>query len=411
MGPRQADRFVSKLVAVTRSLALALATIALIAVACGRTDTGGSSQPTASSIIAPAAEPAARTPTTLATTTSSSIKARTVTLAFTGDLLLHNRVNELAAAHAANDPTRDYDYRPLLEPIVPFIENADWAICHLEVNLSADNTGLEPFPTFRSPGQIAADVSDIGYDSCSVASNHILDQGVEGVSETLEVLDAAGLGSSGAARNPSEAANQIWMEVGHVRIAHLAYSYGFNGFAVPNRAPWLANLIDESRIVADATRARAAGADIVILSLHWGEQYVTQANWQQRDIGPRLLASPDIDLIVGHHAHVVQPIERRDGEWLIYGLGNLLANATRQDRRDELLVQIEFTEQPDGTFSSTLRAIPLYVDYATLTVHPSNPQTRRPTTSPSLAAELDASWVRVQAVLRTGSGWDQFELG
>ena len=115
----------------------------------------------------------------------------------------------------------------------PGSKSADWAICHLEVNLSADNTGLEPFPTFRSPGQIAADVHDLGYDSCSVASNHILDQGPAGVTETLEVLDAAGLGSSGAARSAEEAMNQIWIEVGSLRIAHLSYAYGFNGFQIP----------------------------------------------------------------------------------------------------------------------------------------------------------------------------------
>lgn len=390
---------------------LALVAVALIA-ACGPPDAGREpSRTTTSSTIAPTIEPAAQSTTTVTAATSSSVQPRTITLAFTGDLLLHNRVNQLAAEHASTSPDRDYDYRPLLEPILPLVEDVDWAICHLEVNLSADNTRLEPFPTFRSPGQIAQDARDLGYDSCSIASNHILDQGVEGVVETLDVLDAAELGSTGAARTASEADNQIWIEVGSVRVAHFAYSYGFNGFTVPTDAPWLANLIDESQILADATRARSRGADVVILSLHWGEQYVTSPNWQQSDIGPRLLASPDIDLIVGHHAHVVQPIDRIDGEWLIYGLGNLLADFNQQARRDELLVQIDMTEQTDGSFSSTLRAVPLYVDRATLIVHPSNPSTRPPTINSSLAEELDMSWARVQAVLETGSGWDQLELG
>ncbi|MCP4224326.1 MAG: CapA family protein [Actinomycetia bacterium] len=344
-------------------------------------------------------------------TTTTQRPARTVTLAFTGDLLLHNRVNQEAASYGADNPDHQYDYRPLLEPIRPWIEEADWAVCHLEVNLSADNTRLEPFPTFRSPGQIAHDTQDVGFDSCSVASNHILDHGVDGVAETLEVMDAAGLGSTGAARTADEAAEQIWVEVDSVRIAHLSYAYGFNGFTVPADAPWLTNIIDEAQILADAAQARAEGADIVLLSLHWGEQYMTQPNWQQSDTGPRLLASPDIDLIIGHHAHVVQPIENIDGEWLVYGLGNLLANAPRRSRRDELLVQVTLTEQPDGAFSSTLLAVPLFVDRQTLIAHPSNPATRQPTTDPELAGELDASWDRVQTILQTGSGWDHLELG
>ncbi len=344
-------------------------------------------------------------------TTTTQRPARTVALAFTGDLLLHNRVNTAAAAYGADNPHREYDYRPLLDPIRSRIEEADWAICHLEVNLSADNARLEPFPTFRSPGQIAHDTRDLGYDSCSVASNHILDHGVDGVVETLEVMDAAGLGTTGAARSAEESAEQIWIEVDSVRIAHLSYAYGFNGFIVPADAPWLANVIDEAKILADASQARADGADIVLLSLHWGEQYLTQPSWRQSDTGPRLLASPDIDLIIGHHTHVVQPIENIDGEWLVYGLGNLLANAPRPNRRDELLVQVTLTEQADGAFSSTLLAVPLFVDHQTLIAHPSNPAIRPLTTDPRLARELDASWNRVQTVLQTGSGWDQLELG
>ncbi|MCP4960309.1 MAG: hypothetical protein GY925_13705, partial [Actinomycetia bacterium] len=210
---------------------------------------------------------------------------------------------------------------------------------------------------------------------------------------------------------PAEARSQIWIEIGMVRIAHLAYSYGFNGFAVPSDAPWLANILDESTVLADAAEARADGADFVVLSLHWGEQYANQTNWQQRELGPRLLASQDIDLIVGHHAHVVQPIEHIDGEWIVHGLGNLLANATRPLQRDELLVQVTITEQPDGTFASSVLAIPLFVDQRTLTVHPSNPSARSQALDLSLASELDESWTRVRSVLETGSGWDDIELG
>lgn len=398
------------MLSITRLRALSLV-LALGAASCGGADVPVAGGPgTDTSPMASSSLPRLRSATADATTTTAK-QARTVTLTFTGDLLLHNRVNELAAGHGSKNPGREYDYRPLLEPIRPLIEEADWAICHLEVNLSADNQGLEPFPMFRSPGQIAYDVRDLGYDSCSVASNHILDQGREGVAETLEVLERAGLRYTGAAHSAAEAANQIWIEIGDMRIAHLAYSYGFNGFTVPTDAPWLTNIIDETDILADAAEARAGGADVVMLSLHWGEQYVTSPNWQQRGVGPRLLASPDIDLIVGHHAHVVQPIAHIDGEWLIYGLGNLLANYSQAARRDELLVQITMTVKPDEPISSSVRAVPLYVDRDTLTVYPTNPLTRLSVIDPALTAELDASWTRVQAALQTGSGWDLIEVG
>ncbi|MDH3681921.1 MAG: CapA family protein, partial [Acidimicrobiia bacterium] len=346
-----------------------------------------------------------------ATSTEPPPELRRFTMAFTGDFLLHNRVNATAAAHGASRSGRDYDYRPLLGRITPWLRGADWAICHLEVNLSADNARLAPYPVFRAPGQIAFDARAVGYDSCSVASNHILDHGADGVAETLGVLDAAGLASTGAARSADEAAEQVWLDVGGVRVAHLSYTYGLNGLVVPGETPWLTNVIDEHRILEDATSARDAGAEFVVLSLHWGEQYTHELNRQQRDLGPRLLGSPAIDLIVGHHAHVVQPIDLVDGEWLVYGMGNLLADYAHAVRRDELLVVATVTERSTGAFATALRAVPLHVDHDTLAVYPSNPADRDPVVSRSLSAELDASWARVRSVLERGTGWDRLTIG
>ena len=342
---------------------------------------------------------------------STTRSPRSFTMAFTGDFLLHDRVNATAAANASDDASRDYDYGPLLTALEPLLTEVDWAVCHMEVSLSADNTRLRPFPVFRAPGDIARDARRIGYDSCTTASNHVLDHGSEGVAETLGVLDDAGLEHTGSARSAEEAVDGIWIDVGGVRVAHLAYSYGFNGFTVPGDMPWLTNVIDEEAILSDASRARVEGAEYVVLSLHWGEQYIHAPNWQQRELGPRLLASPDVDLVIGHHSHVVQPIDRIDGEWLVYGLGNLLSAQAAPARRDELLVRVEVTERVDGTFATDLHAVPLHLDWATLTVHRSNPATRSPRIDPTIDAQLDASWSRVLEILQTGTGWTELTVG
>jgi len=276
-------------------------------------------------------------------------------------------------------------------------------VCHMEVSLSSDGTRLSPYPTFRAPGQIAFDAKDLGYDSCTVASNHTLDQGVAGVTETLDVLDAAGLHSTGSARSAAEASVQAMIELRGVRVAHLAYTYGFNGFQIPAAAPWTSNLIDEKRILGDSAAARLNGAEYVVVSLHWGDQYRHQPNEQQRQLGPRLLSSDTVDLIVGHHTHVIQPIDRIDGEWIVYGLGNLLSNSGQAARRDELLVTATVTEQPNGTFHTELQVVPLYLDHATLTVYPTSPATRPDAIDLGLLGELEASWARVLAILETGN--------
>lgn len=370
-------------------------------------DAPATSQP--STTVTPTTTPTTVTPTTITPTTigrptTTEPIPRSFTLAFTGDVLLHSRVNAVAAANAADDDHRDHDYRPMLEPIRRWIESADRAICHLEVNLSADGTRLSSYPSFRGPGQVAFDLADLGYDSCTVASNHILDKGLDGVSETLGVLDSAGLRPIGAARSPAEARDQPLFTVEGVTVAHLAYTYWFNGIPLPDDAPWTSNLIDEDRILADAARARRDGAEYIVVSLHWGQQYRHEPDAQQRDLGPRLLASPDIDLIVGHHAHVVQPIENHDGEWLIYGLGNLLSNSHQAERRDELLVTATVTETTDHRFTTDLTVVPLHLDHGTLTVHPTRPADRPSTIDPALDDQLDASWNRVTGLLLGDSG-------
>jgi poly-gamma-glutamate synthesis protein (capsule biosynthesis protein) len=265
------------------------------------------------------------------------------------------------------------------------------------VNLSETDDRLRSYPRFRAPGQLAADVADIGFDACTTASNHTMDHGADGVFETLGVLDAAGLRFTGSARSPEEERTSRVYDIGGVRVHHLAYTYWFNGLSVPDDMPWMSHEIDRDLILSDAADARAAGAEFVVVSLHWGEQYHHTPNSQQTDLGPALLASPDIDLIVGHHAHVVQQIDLIDGEWLVYGVGNLLSG----DRRnlDELAVRVDVVERDNGFEVDTLTAIPLYLDPATLVVSPAGADGTTP------ASE------RILSVLENGTGWGHFEIG
>ncbi|MCP4959680.1 MAG: CapA family protein [Actinomycetia bacterium] len=334
---------------------------------------------------------------------------RSFEMVFTGDVILHNRVNRLGAELAIDDETRSWDFRPMLEPIRHLVSNADWAVCQLETTLSADGTRLSGFPRFRGPGQIADDLADVGYDACTTANNHTLDFGVDGVVETLDVLEASGLHATGSARSEAEKVERVWLDLGGVKVAHHAYAYGFNGWRIPPDAPWTSNTIDEETILADAAGSKAAGAEYVVVSLHWGSEDYQPLTSQQSQLGPALIASPDIDAIVGHHAHVVQRIDLIEGEWLVYGIGNLLSNQPWTNTRDELLVRLTVTEVEGGGFDSSLELVPLYVDWATLTVFPTDPLLRPDDISTGLAAEFDASRRRLRSVLEAGSAWGSFD--
>lgn len=243
---------------------------------------------------------------------------RSFTIAATGDLLIHGPIS--ARARFAGG----WDFTPMFRWVAPILRAADLAVCHVESPLSPDNTGLASYPRFLVPNQLADAVRSSGYDTCSLASNHAVDWGLTGVTGTIEALDRLGVAHSGMARSPEERERLNLLQVRGATVAHLSYSR-ISNMALPAGQPHLTNLISEQAIKEEAQRARRAGADFIILSLHWGWEFRSLPNPYQADLGPRLLSSPDIDLILGHHAHVVQPVAELDGEYLAYGLGNFLS--------------------------------------------------------------------------------------
>jgi poly-gamma-glutamate synthesis protein (capsule biosynthesis protein) len=254
--------------------------------------------------------------------------AKSFTLVASGDVLPHSSIIDKAKDDAGG---HGHDFRPMLSGVKPVVARADLAICHMETVYGADGdyTG---YPTFKSPPQVAEGLAATGYDACSTASNHTLDDGSAGIHRTLDALDRAGVRHAGSARSAAEASAPTVMQAGTAKVAHLAYTYGTNGIPLPAGRPWAVNLIDPDRIVADARAARKAGADVVAVSLHWGTEWQDEPDTQQLRLSERLTAArtdgrPDIDLILGTHAHVPQAYEKVNGTWVIYGMGDQIAGA------------------------------------------------------------------------------------
>jgi poly-gamma-glutamate synthesis protein (capsule biosynthesis protein) len=307
-----------------------------------------------------------------------------VTLAFTGDMLVSD---ELRAQAARNAGGSGFDLDPMLAEIAPVLRSADWAVCHQETPISADNRALSGWPSFNAPRELAAAERAAGYDACSTASNHTVDKGAAGVKSTLDTLDRAGIRHTGSARSAAEAGKLTVYDVQGVRIGHSSYAYGTNGIAAPTR--WAVNLIEPARIRADAARLRAAGADFVVVSLHFGTEKDQTPSAYQRDVVDQVLHSRDVDLVIGHHAHVVQPIQRRrDGRWVVFGLGNLLAQqalmpgeGTAPPHRDGVIVLIDIAAGPSGRYAvRRMGYVPTFVDAPSDVVRLAPPQSRRRTT-------------------------------
>ncbi|MFJ9143007.1 CapA family protein [Streptomyces griseus] len=274
---------------------------------------------------------------------------RPFTLLAAGDVLPHSSVIDQAAADADG---AGYDFAPMLAGVAPVVSGADLAFCHMETVYGKEGGPYTGYPSFKSPPEVAAALRTTGFDSCSTASNHTLDDGAEGVSRTLGALDQAGIRHAGSARTAAEAARPTILPAGPgkgaAKVAHLAYTYGTNDIPLPAGRPWTVNVTDEHRIIEEARAARRAGADVVVLSAHWGTEWQDEPDAQQQELARRLTAStdrgrPDIDLIIGTHAHVPQAYEKVNGTWVVYGMGDQIAGA---------MINYEGAQDPRGNQSS-----------------------------------------------------------
>jgi poly-gamma-glutamate synthesis protein (capsule biosynthesis protein) len=247
-----------------------------------------------------------------------------------GDVLPHGGVVADARTKGGG-----YDFSKLFAPMDPWVEGADLAICHMETPI-APNGKPTGYPIFGGPKQLAAALKEHGWDGCSTASNHSVDRGFAGVKATLDAFDAVGLGHDGTARSAAEQAQpqlyQLERAGQTITVAHVSATYGTNGMPVDADKPWSVTLIDVPAMVAQAKAARAAGADIVVASVHCCVEYQTSPTPQQELIDQQLADSGEFDLVIGHHAHVPQPIAKLAGGpggrgmWVAYGLGNYVSN-------------------------------------------------------------------------------------
>ena len=311
-----------------------------------------------------AAEPTGPPGPTAARTAAA--RPASFTVVASGDVLIHPELTSQAAADARESGTAGYDYGPMLAGIRRLVSTADLAICHLETPLAPAGGPYAYYPAFSVPPQVATALADTGYDTCSTASNHTLDRGAAGVRRTLDALDTAGIRHTGSARSAAEAATPDILTVRGVKVAQLSYTYGFNGQgAVPADTPWIANQTDPETILAAARLARAAGAQVVIVSLHWGTEYQHQPTQEQTTLAHLLLADPAVDLIIGCHAHVTQPFERVGGKWVAYGMGNLIARHAdpTEGNTAGLVARFRFTRDGTGRWRVTrAEYVPTYID-------------------------------------------------
>ncbi|MEA2449175.1 MAG: hypothetical protein QOG63_1107 [Thermoleophilaceae bacterium] len=288
-----------------------------------------------------------------------------LTVAATGDFLIHSPVYDRARAYGHG---RRYDFRPMFRVIKPLIAGADLALCHVETPLT--HGPPRSYPSFRTPAALASAIRAIGWDACSTASNHTLDAGQRGVKTTLDALDHAGLLHAGSYRTRAGARRTTILEAKGVKVAFLAYTALTNGQPIPH--PWTLNMAGRRRILRGARRARKAGADAVIVNLHWGTEYRSAPTHAQRSLAAALTRSKAITAVIGQHVHVVQPIRWIHGKPVVFGEGNLISGQSSAccpaTTQDGLLALLDLRVGPSGVRARRVRYLPTYVHHPDYTV-------------------------------------------
>jgi len=254
-----------------------------------------------------------------------------------GDVMMH--MPQLPSAY--NEKTKSYNFNPFFSKVKPLLAQGDWTLANLETPIGGKALGYSGFPRFNSPVELAAALKYAGFNVVTNANNHSLDRGAKGIELTLKHLLEQGFTVKGTARSKAEAEHLTIVEQKGIRMGLLAYTYGTNGIPLPKDQPYAVSLIEEAKIIRDIGLLREAGADFITIALHFGVEYQTVPNDEQKTLARKLIAA-GADIIAGSHPHVLQPYEtvqvtNRDGTerrgLIIYSMGNFISNQ-RGDTKD-----------------------------------------------------------------------------
>lgn len=254
-----------------------------------------------------------------------------ISLIMVGDMLMHMGV----VKSGYFEEGRNYDH--LFANITNFVEEADISIVNQETILGGEELGFSGYPRFNSPYELGDAIADAGFNVVLHATNHTMDKGEEGLRNCLAYWrenhpEIAVLGM----QDSQELRDSIYVyEKDGVKIAILNYTYGTNGLPLPKDMPFAVSLMDKETVKQDIERAKEL-ADFIVVCPHWGTEYVHTASSYQKDWANFFLEN-DVDLVIGTHPHVIEPVEwleREDGHQMLvyYSLGNFV-NATNSEQR------------------------------------------------------------------------------
>lgn len=286
-----------------------------------------------------------------------------------GDVMFHNP--QLQGAY--NKEGDRYDFSPYFEAIKPIVQEADLAFANYETTMADGIKPISTYPQFNSPVETLELLRDSGFDVLATANNHCLDTGKTGIVSTIDGIVAHEMDYIGTQKD-AEGKRVLYKEINDIKIAILAYTYGFNGLegslSGEDRKVML-HPIEEEQMQVDISEAMNSEADLIVSYIHWGEEYSTTPSQFQQDLADKMLHW-GVDIIFGSHPHVLQRAEEREinGEkkFIIYSMGNFISNQrveTLNNKHTESGVMVAVKVTKDSGKKTTLieevKLIPTWV--------------------------------------------------
>lgn len=251
--------------------------------------------------------------------TKEEVKTTKASLLMVGDALLHSSVYKDAYVNGT------YDFSKQLELIKPISSNYDLAFYNQETVLGGTELGLSDYPTFNSPQEFGDNMIDSGFNIVNLATNHTMDRGEKAILKSCEYWNSKKdkVLSAGSYCSFDERDEIKIKEVNGIKYTMLSYTYGTNGIAVPSGKEYLVNLYSDEQAKKDIEAVRDK-VDVLLVSMHWGVEYQSEPTAEQKREA-EYLASLGVDIIIGTHPHVIQPVTYIDNTLVIYSLGNFIS--------------------------------------------------------------------------------------
>lgn len=267
-------------------------------------------------------------------------RAHSLSLVMAGDALLHAPVYNDAQRLESSKVV--YDFVPMFAPIAPLVARYDLAFYNQETILGGVELGLSSYPSFNSPQEFGDCMLKLGFNLISLANNHTLDKGEKGVRAMLEYWHRQekerAIAIAGSYVSQEDRAKPRIYEKNGISYALLAYTYGTNGIPIPKGKEYLVNVYTKEMLAQDIKALRDK-VDLLLVSMHWGIEYDFTPSKEQRELAA-FLASLGVDIVIGNHPHVIQPIEKIGNTLVIYSHGNLISAQKGINKRVGMLTSV-----------------------------------------------------------------------